>query len=725
MFELSASSNFTTLTQIYAFSGSDGANPQASLVKDATGNLFGTTEAGGNGFISGNLTLGDGTVFELAYNGTSYAAPTPMPFFTFNGTDGANPFGNLIQARDGKLYGTTEAGGASSDGTVFQLTEGGSLTTIHSFSGMSDGANPHGGLVQGITGVTNDDNLYGTTTNGGTNGDGTVFQVSTDGTVFTPLYTFGNNSGDTDGANPYAGLTEDTSGDLFGTTAAGGDTAGPNAGDGTVFELANSSGVFTFSTLYTFTGGTDGANPHGALFEDTSANLFGTAQAGGNNTGPAGAGTVFELRQATQHYLDQRRHAVRRDKHNARQSAGSQSNRRQWQSALRRDGYLDAPDGGTFSSGGGTTETSVTDSSGMASITDATLGANSGPYTFTATISTATSTASVTFTATAYSNGAMISGVAYFDPSGTGTRTADDSVIGNIVIELTGTAADGTAVDETTTTDAGGFYSFLNLAPGTYQISTGQTPLIAGNNGGTVNASFTLTDGEVLNQDIAFTSIASQAISLRILLRLGRLALYHGPEQPALCAQPDPERCRVGGAQASVINLAGNFSEADMTDPFVTFTVAIPGDPNPETYEVELFGKLAPQTVANFLSYVESGAYNDTLVHRVQGNPASDGLSIVQGGGFTFVPQTNPLTPTNDANLNPITTDPDVPSEFGISNTANTLAMALSGARTLVIASSSSTRQTIPRASTSRASRYSVRSSQRTKLPSTATSLRP
>ena len=151
------------LTPLYTFSGGlDGAHPQAGLVHDKSGNLYGTTSGGG--------TFGYGTVFKMATNGSLIWA------VSFNGTNGSNAgYGipafleaPLIQASDGYLYGVAPAGGAFDDGTVFQISTNGLLTVLHSFQG-SDGAEPFG-IIQG-----RDGNLYGTTWQGGTDGGGTVF----------------------------------------------------------------------------------------------------------------------------------------------------------------------------------------------------------------------------------------------------------------------------------------------------------------------------------------------------------------------------------------------------------------------------------------------------------------------------------------------------------------------------------------------------------------------
>ncbi len=212
-----------TLTTLHSFDSTDGANPQAALVQATDGNFYGTTRFGGaSSACSGSC----GTVFKMTATGTL------TTLHSFDSTDGANPFGGLVQATDGNLYGTTSAGGANNDGTVFKITMGGTLTTLHSFDGM-DGETPYGVLVQATDG-----NFYGTTKNGGSancGGDcGTIFQITPGGTL-TTLHSFDG----TDGEYPFAGLVQDTNGAFYGTTNGGGAN-----NDGTVFSLSVGLGAF-------------------------------------------------------------------------------------------------------------------------------------------------------------------------------------------------------------------------------------------------------------------------------------------------------------------------------------------------------------------------------------------------------------------------------------------------------------------------------------------------
>jgi len=180
--------------------------------------------------------------------------------YSFSGTnDGANPRGGLVQGRDGSFYGTTRYGGTNNLGTVFNISTSGALTSLYSFTGTNDGANPLAGLVQG-----SDGNFYGTTPFGGTNNFGTVFKISTNG-VLTSLYSFG---GTNDDANPYATLVQGSDGNFYGTTEAGGTN-----GLGAVFKITTNGAL---TSLYSFTGGADGAYPRVGLVQGSDGNFYGT-----------------------------------------------------------------------------------------------------------------------------------------------------------------------------------------------------------------------------------------------------------------------------------------------------------------------------------------------------------------------------------------------------------------------------------------------------------------
>jgi uncharacterized repeat protein (TIGR03803 family) len=277
-----------TLTTLYNFAGTDGANPAAGLVQGADGNFYGTTEYGGN---QSCISSGCGTVFMITSQGTL----TTLYSFT-GGTDGAHPSAGLVQATDGNFYGTTEGGGNSNCisgggcGTVFAITTGGTLTTLHSFT-LAEGANPLAGLVQGTDG-----NFHGTTEYGGDYsncnipiGCGTVFSITASGTL-TTLHPFHL----TEGNNPFAGLAQGTDGNFYGTTAYGGanNACLSQIGCGTVFDITAGG---TLTTLHSFAG-TDGSGPRAALVQGTDGIFYGTTGGGGTSTcNSVGCGTVFSL----------------------------------------------------------------------------------------------------------------------------------------------------------------------------------------------------------------------------------------------------------------------------------------------------------------------------------------------------------------------------------------------------------------------------------------------
>ncbi len=276
-----AQGKFKTL---YKFKGStDGNFSQASLIFDQAGNLYSTTTRGGAGY---------GTVFELTPNQDGSWTESVLYSFT-GGADGADPFAGLIFDQAGNLYGTTYQGGSAGVGTVFELTpnlDGGwTQNVLHSFKN-SDGRYPVGGVIFGADG-----NLYGTTTNGGAAGQGTVFELTPnqDGSwTESVLHSF---KGGRDGGYPdHGSLIFDTAGNLYGATASGG-KVGCNwlsPGCGTIFELKpNSDGRWTEQVLHRFSGGTDGATPQPTLIFDKSGNLYGTTLLGGAH----GVGNVFEL----------------------------------------------------------------------------------------------------------------------------------------------------------------------------------------------------------------------------------------------------------------------------------------------------------------------------------------------------------------------------------------------------------------------------------------------
>jgi len=263
-------------TILHAFAGGgDGASPTGDLIIDSSGNLYGTTTGG---------TSSAGTIFKLDKTGQETV------LYGFNGVDGASPTGRLLRDHAGNIYGTTTVGGdpncnnGKGCGVVFKLDKSGAETTLHQFTGTPDGAFPLAGLVQDAAG-----NLYGTTSAGGdaTCLCGTVFKLDTSSKE-TVLHSFTGSAVGGDGAQPLAGLVRDAKGNLFGTTSGGGAN-----NDGTVFKL-DAAGAET--VLYSFTAGIDGANPQAGLVRDAAGNLYGTTYGGGGcGSQNQGCGTVFEL----------------------------------------------------------------------------------------------------------------------------------------------------------------------------------------------------------------------------------------------------------------------------------------------------------------------------------------------------------------------------------------------------------------------------------------------
>jgi uncharacterized repeat protein (TIGR03803 family) len=196
--------------------------------------------------------------------------------------DGANPFAQLLLAIDGDFYGTTSDGGTHADGSVFKITSGGKLTRLYSFRGRSfgEGAFPNGSLIQGTDG-----NLYGTTGGGGRSRSGTVFKMTPVGKL-TTLYSFCAKIHCTDGSEPDAGLVQATDGNFYGTTIYGGAN-----GEGTVFKITPTGRLTVLYSFCSETNCTDGENPYAGLAQATNGDFYGTTIAGGAN----GYGTVFKI----------------------------------------------------------------------------------------------------------------------------------------------------------------------------------------------------------------------------------------------------------------------------------------------------------------------------------------------------------------------------------------------------------------------------------------------
>lgn len=269
--------------------GQNGADPESGLVQDDAGFLYGTAFFGGRN--------GCGTIFKISADGKFFWSAS------FDGTNGAFPEAALIPGFDGNLYGTTTSGGAYGFGTVFKVNRGGRITTIYSFTGYADGARPVSGLV-----ACDDGCLYGTTSRGGLipavtppgviaiddPGFGTIFKITPRG-ILTVLHSFGaiTNAQRTslDGAWPMGDLTLGSDNNFYGTTLGGGMN---NAG--TAFKMApDGSIIWTFSF-----GITNGIGPEGKLVQGANGNFYGTTLFGGENTvsgyfGVLSVGTILEI----------------------------------------------------------------------------------------------------------------------------------------------------------------------------------------------------------------------------------------------------------------------------------------------------------------------------------------------------------------------------------------------------------------------------------------------
>jgi uncharacterized repeat protein (TIGR03803 family) len=256
-----------TETVLYGFQGgTDGAYPYAGLIRDAAGNLYGTTFNGGS---SDN----GGTVFKVDTSGTE----TVLHNFTGGTTDGCHPEGGLLRDKAGNLYGTTQACGASRYGTVFKMDTSGTETVLHSFAGgTTDGAYPvYTSLLMDKNG-----NLYGVTEYGGASGEGVVYMLSSSGTL-TVLHNF---TGYPDGCYPNGTPARDKKGNLYGTANACG-----SSNLGIVWKVSKKG---TETVLHNFTGyPTDGGNPYAGVIIDAKGNLYGDASQGGTSD----AGVVYKL----------------------------------------------------------------------------------------------------------------------------------------------------------------------------------------------------------------------------------------------------------------------------------------------------------------------------------------------------------------------------------------------------------------------------------------------
>ncbi|HEY1680746.1 MAG TPA: choice-of-anchor tandem repeat GloVer-containing protein [Candidatus Tumulicola sp.] len=286
---------------VYAFRGMpDGAAPEAGLVQDSSGVLYGTTTYGG-----AVCPAGCGTVFDLIPNGSTY---TEKVLYAFQGgQDGAYPIGGLLIDKSGALYGTTFQGGGAAAcsggcGIVFKLVRSGKTykeTVAHRFKGGQDGANPVGTLIADSAGT-----VYGTAKSGGNSsacsgGCGVVYKLKRSGATYVESVVHSFAGGYSDGATPRSALLAGKHGTLYGTTLY----AGSGANAGVVFELTPSGKEYSEKVIFKFSGGKTGAQPHdeNGLIADTKGNIYGTASAGGT---AKSFGVVFKLTPSGSQYSE-------------------------------------------------------------------------------------------------------------------------------------------------------------------------------------------------------------------------------------------------------------------------------------------------------------------------------------------------------------------------------------------------------------------------------------
>ena len=253
---------FEVDTNLHSFKyPGDGYDPQGGVAFDTSGNLYGTTESGG--------ANDRGIIWEITAGGTY------KDLHDFNTSDGAFPMGGVATDTAGNVYGTTSYGGAlGSGGNVWEITSSGVFKDLHDFGGPTDGYEPEGGI-----GIDASGNLYGTASEGGTYGDGIIWEISATG--YRKLHDFGAAQ---DGQLPFGKVTIDAAGDLFGTTRYGGSTNS----SGTIWEIPF---LGSYQKIHDFGVGTDGVQPQDDVAVDTAGNLYGTTISGG----PDSYGTVWEI----------------------------------------------------------------------------------------------------------------------------------------------------------------------------------------------------------------------------------------------------------------------------------------------------------------------------------------------------------------------------------------------------------------------------------------------
>lgn len=283
VFELSKHRGAWKYQVLWTFTGgNDGGEPSGSLIMDAAGNLYGTASEGGTGVV--------GAVFELSPPAAGMTNWTENVLYNFTGnSDGGEPMGNVLMGSDGNLYGTTAGYGQYNYGTVYRLTANGggawSFSLLHAFAGGSDGEVPRDGLIQDANGT-----LYGTTA-GFDNSYGNVFELNSDGSSYNVLYNIPGTAGFT-GNGPWQTVSMDATGALYGTTLADGASQ-----YGEIFKLTpGQNNQWTASVLYTFPGGAGSQEPYSTVLIGKNNMLYGTSygSAGQNGFYP---GNIWHIKQ--------------------------------------------------------------------------------------------------------------------------------------------------------------------------------------------------------------------------------------------------------------------------------------------------------------------------------------------------------------------------------------------------------------------------------------------
>jgi hypothetical protein len=306
VFKLTPNSHGWTESTIYRFdaSGSAGTYPAADLVFDSHGNLYGTTPEGGTGGCDDN---GCGALFELTPQSDGSWTETTVHVFTDNGGDGGTPSSGVVLDSAGNVYGTTKSGGTGSCrlgnytegitigcGTLYRVTKGSGGTWTETVLYNFIRGGGFGIYPSGDLFFNSANHLLGVTLAGG-DGFGTVFDLQD-----TKKHGWRQSTphifyGKRDGVRPRGRLVVDASGDLFGVTSRGGD--GTNNENGTLFEVKRSKNGWKERIVHSFAGSPDGANPSAGLVSDSQGHLYGTTQTGGSGTGcnQSGCGTVYEV----------------------------------------------------------------------------------------------------------------------------------------------------------------------------------------------------------------------------------------------------------------------------------------------------------------------------------------------------------------------------------------------------------------------------------------------